>query len=126
MPRQDARRTLRYGLCQTLLLFEVAGDPNDILVGTRVTLLGDLSPDLGSVATTPFPAPHDVVLVWSDGTHLLREMVPLERALEGQVLLHGVAVYPELSGHLCILHALLRKSVDGFEELPCLLPSAFL
>src|SRR5215210_5951457 len=117
MAGQDARRTLRYGLCQTLLLFEVAGDPNDICVGTWVTLLGDLPPDLGGVATALLPASQDVVFVWGDGAELLREVASLGRGLESQVLLHGVAVYSEFSGYLCILHALLRKGVDRFEEL---------
>jgi hypothetical protein len=64
MAGQDARRPLGEGFCQALLLFEVAGDPNNILVSTGVTLLRDLPPDLGGVATALLPAPQDVVFVW--------------------------------------------------------------
>src|SRR5215210_767776 len=117
MASGDTRWTLRYGFCQALLLLEIPGDPNDVLVGTGVALLGDLLPDSGSVATALLPAPQDVVLVGCDGADLLREVTSHRRGLEGQVLLHRVAMYPELSGYLGVLHALLRKGVDGSEEL---------
>ncbi len=48
------------------------------------------------------------------------------RSLEGQIPLHSVAMYPELSGHLGVLDAFRRKGVDGFEEFPRLLLRAFL
>ena len=116
----------RCRFAQALLLFEVAGDPDDVLVGTGIALLRDLPPDLGGVATTLLPTPQDVVLVGCDGADLLREVAPEGRSLEGQILLHGVAMYAEGTGNLGILHALLREGVDGFEELLCLLSRALL
>ena len=68
MAGADARWTLRYGFRQALLLLlEVAGDPDDVLVGTGVTLLSNLLPDSCSVATALLPAPQDVVLVGRKG-----------------------------------------------------------
>src|SRR5215210_8926153 len=113
----DARWAVRCGFAQALLFLQVAGDPNDVLVGAGVALLGDLPPDPGGVAAALLPAPHDVVLVGCDGTYFLRKVASHGRGLEGQVLLHRVAMYPELSGYLGVLHAFLRKGVDGSEEL---------
>src|SRR5215203_3812956 len=126
MAGQDARRTLGERFCQALLFLEVAGDPNNVLVGTGITLLGDLPPDLGSVATALLPASQDVVFVRGDGADLLVEVASLGRDLEGEVLFHCVAMYPEGSGDLSVLGVLLREGVDRFEELPCLLCGVFL
>src|SRR5215207_10268077 len=116
MAGRDTRRTLRQGFRQALPFLEVASDPHDVLVGAGITLLCDLPVDLCGVATSLLPAPQDVVLVGRDGAHLLGEVVSFGRGLEGQILLHSVAVYPELSGHLGVLDALLRKGVNGVEE----------
>jgi hypothetical protein len=89
-------------------------------------LLGDLPPDLGGVATALLPASQDVVFVWGDGADLLGEVTSLGRDLEGQVLFHRMAMYPEGSGDLSVLNALLREGVDRFEELPCLLSGVLL
>ena len=50
------RWALRYGFAQALLYFEVAGDPNNVLVGTGVALPSNLLPDSCSVATALLPA----------------------------------------------------------------------
>ncbi|MDQ4063483.1 MAG: hypothetical protein M3122_06250, partial [Actinomycetota bacterium] len=78
--------------------------------GAGVALLGgDLLPDPGGVGTALFPALEDVVVfVGCDGTDLLLEVASLRRSFESQVLLlHGVAMYPECSGDLGVLHAFL-------------------
>src|SRR5215204_5185980 len=51
-----------------------------------------------SVVTAFFASLYDVVFVRCDGADLLGAMPPLGRGLEGQVLLYGVAVYPEGPG----------------------------
>ena len=56
MAGTDTRWTLRCGFAQALLFFEVAGDPNNVLVGTGVALPSNLLADLGSVATALLPA----------------------------------------------------------------------
>src|SRR3712207_1352302 len=126
MAGADPRRTVRYGIPQALLFLEVAGDAHDVLVGTRVALLGDLLPDPRGVATALVPPLEDVVFVGCDGADLLREVTSLGRGLEGQILLHRVAMYPEGPSDPGVLHAFLRKAVDGAEELVCLLSRAFL
>ncbi len=84
MAGRDTRWTLRYGFCQAFLFFEVAGDPNDVLVGTGVALLGDFLVDPRGVATALLPPPQDVVLVGCDGADLLREVTSFGGVLKAR------------------------------------------
>lgn len=58
---------------EDFLLFEVAGDSHNVLVGIRVALLRDLPSGSGGVATTLLPALDDVVFVRCQGADILRE-----------------------------------------------------
>jgi hypothetical protein len=58
------------GFPRTSLLFEVTGDSHNVLVGTKVTLLGDLSPGSGGVATTLLPTLDDLVFVRCQGVDI--------------------------------------------------------
>jgi hypothetical protein len=52
----DTWRMVRYEFTQALLFFEIPGDLDNVLVCTRVTLLGDLLPNSGGVPTAFLPA----------------------------------------------------------------------
>jgi hypothetical protein len=114
------------GFPRLLLFLEVAGDPDDVLVGAGVALLRDLPPDPGGVGAALFPPWQDIVFVGRDGANFLREVAPNGRGLEGQVFLHSVAVYSELSGHLGVLGAFLRKGVNELDKVLRLLPRTIL
>lgn len=58
------------------------------------------SSNKSSTATALLPPLEDVVLVGRESAELFREVASVRRGLEGQILLHGVAMYPEDSGDL--------------------------
>jgi hypothetical protein len=64
---------------QDFLLFETAGDSHDVLVGTRVALLGEFPPGSGGAATTLLPVLGDVVFVRYQGADLLAKRLPIFR-----------------------------------------------
>ncbi len=80
--------------------------------------------DLSGVAATLLPALEDIVFVGCQGADFLCEVASLGWGLESQVFLHGVAMYTEGMVDTGVLHAFLRKSVDGPEELTYLLSRA--